>query len=41
MQSKKNQYEIAVVGGGIVGLAAAYQLQLKFPNLKLVVLISI
>lgn len=31
-------YDIAVVGGGIVGLATAYKLQSKYPNLTLTVL---
>ena len=30
-------FDIAVVGGGIVGLASAYKIQLKNPDLKLVV----
>ena len=35
MQNK--EYDIAIVGGGIVGLATAFQLQKNFPNLNLVV----
>ena len=35
MQNK--EFEIAVVGGGIVGLAAAYQIQCQFPELNIVV----
>ena len=31
-------YDIILVGGGIVGLATAYKLQQKYPNLKLAVL---
>lgn len=29
-------YDIAVIGGGIVGAASAYKIQKKFPNLKVV-----
>ncbi|MDG1283840.1 MAG: L-2-hydroxyglutarate oxidase [Flavobacteriales bacterium] len=32
-----NQYDIAIVGGGIVGLASGFQLQTKFPNLRIVI----
>ena len=35
MQNK--HFDIAVVGGGIVGLATAYQIQKAFPLLNLVV----
>ena len=35
MQNK--EFAIAVVGGGIVGLAAAYQIQCQFPELNIVV----
>jgi (S)-2-hydroxyglutarate dehydrogenase len=31
-------YDITIVGGGIVGLASAYKLQVKHPNLKIAVL---
>jgi len=31
-------YDYAIVGGGIVGLATAYKLQLKFPNKTVVIL---
>jgi (S)-2-hydroxyglutarate dehydrogenase len=33
-----NSFDFIIVGGGIVGLATAYKLQKKFPNLKLLVL---
>ena len=33
-----NKYDFIVVGGGIVGLASAYKLQLKFPNKTVAVL---
>ena len=35
MQSK--EFDIAIVGGGIVGLATAYKIQKKFPDLNIVV----
>ncbi|WP_233164279.1 L-2-hydroxyglutarate oxidase [Snuella sedimenti] len=31
-------YDITIVGGGIVGAASAYKLQLKYPNLKLLLI---
>tara|TARA_B100000902_G_scaffold149523_2_gene146075 strand:- start:11557 stop:12765 length:1209 start_codon:yes stop_codon:yes gene_type:complete len=31
-------FDISIVGGGIVGLATAYKLQLNFPSLKIVVI---
>ena len=31
------KYDIAIVGGGIVGIATAYEMQKKFPGLNLVV----
>lgn len=38
MKSSKLKYDIAVVGGGIVGLATAYKLQSRYPHISLVVL---
>ena len=32
------RFDVSIVGGGIVGLATAYKLQLKFPTLKIAVL---
>ena len=34
---QNNEYDIAIVGGGIVGIATAFQLQKNFPKLNLVV----
>ena len=34
---ENKEYDIAIVGGGIIGLATAFQLQKKFPKLNLVV----
>ena len=31
-------YDIAIVGGGIVGVATLYQMQLKFPQLKILLI---
>lgn len=31
-------YDIIVIGGGIVGLASAYKINLRFPQLKILVL---
>ncbi|WP_242203925.1 L-2-hydroxyglutarate oxidase [Aestuariivivens insulae] len=36
--NSKDQYDIAVVGGGIVGVASAYKIQLKHPHLKIVLI---
>ncbi len=33
-----NQYDIIIVGGGIVGLASAYKINLKYPTKKVLVL---
>lgn len=33
-----NKYDFIVVGGGIVGLASAYKLQLKFPDKSIAIL---
>lgn len=34
---ERNQYDIAIIGGGIVGLASGYQLQTNFPDLRIVI----
>ena len=34
---QKTEFDIAIVGGGIVGLATAFKLQSNFPNLNLVI----
>lgn len=34
----KRKYDIAIVGGGIVGLATAYKLQKRFPSLNIIIL---
>ena len=39
MQSKeKGCYDLVIVGGGIVGLATARELALRYPGMKLVLL---
>ncbi len=35
---KQLKYDISVVGGGIVGIATAYKLQLKYPKLNIIIL---
>ena len=35
--SAQKKYDISIIGGGIVGLASAYKLQKKYPNLKIAV----
>lgn len=37
-QEFTDQYDIIIIGGGIVGLASAYKLNLRFPALKVLVL---
>lgn len=34
----KEQFDISIIGGGIVGLSTAYKLQSKYPNLKIAVI---
>lgn len=34
----QNTYDITIVGGGIVGVATAYKIQLKYPQLKVIVI---
>ncbi|MBL4669340.1 MAG: L-2-hydroxyglutarate oxidase [Flavobacteriales bacterium] len=34
----KKIYDITIVGGGIVGAATAYKIQIKYPNLKILVI---
>tara|TARA_R110002049_G_scaffold177901_3_gene345130 strand:- start:7412 stop:8674 length:1263 start_codon:yes stop_codon:yes gene_type:complete len=36
--SKETIYDIAIIGGGIVGAATLYQLQKKFPNLQILLI---
>ena len=35
---KNIKYDIAIVGGGIVGLSTAYKIQKKYPKLNLIIL---
>ncbi len=37
-QMENNQFDIIIIGGGIVGLAAAYKINLKYPGKKVLVL---
>ena len=37
MENKKI-YDITIVGGGIVGTATAYKIQIKYPNLKILLI---
>ena len=34
----KEQFDISIIGGGIIGLSTAYKLQSKYPNLKIAVI---
>jgi len=36
--SQEKIYDIAIIGGGIVGAATLYQMQLKFPHLKILLI---
>jgi (S)-2-hydroxyglutarate dehydrogenase len=38
MKLHSGEYDITIAGGGIVGLASAYKLNLRFPSLKILVL---
>jgi len=31
-------YDVTIIGGGIVGVATAYKIQLKYPNLKILLI---
>ena len=37
-QSVKANFDITIVGGGIVGAATFYKLQRRFPNLKIILI---
>ena len=36
-EEKKHQYDLVIVGGGIVGMATAQEMIIRHPNLKLAV----
>jgi len=31
-------YDVTIIGGGIVGVATAYKIQLKYPHLKILLI---
>ena len=35
---ENNSFDIIIIGGGIVGLASAYKINLKYPDKKILVL---